>query len=113
MVVQYAGPAAIATGIVMGYWRFRTERSKRNLIQRFPLLLPAVVFLVTSSLVLTYGPVPIGEYKGVNSKTMSSSSHYNFTFTMLEPGIAYEDEVSFVVSAYLSDSESLHVVSVF
>ncbi|TFF92132.1 hypothetical protein EU545_01910 [Candidatus Thorarchaeota archaeon] len=109
MVLQYSGLTSIIAAALVGYWRLRTERTERNLIQRFPLLLPAIVFLVTSGLVLSLLPVPISEYRGVNSRSLDYSEDYNVTFSMYESGAIYQDTVNMIVTEDMSPGDYITV----
>ncbi len=109
VVLQYSVIAAVVPAILIGYWRYRTERNKRNLIQRFPLLVPAILFIITANLVVTFLPVPIADYSGVNTRALDSVSDFNVTFTVREPGIAYQSAITVIASDYMSPDERFDI----
>jgi hypothetical protein len=110
MILLYSGLAAVITAALVGYWRLRTEPNTRNIIQRFPLLLPAIAFLVMSNLVVSFLPVPIADYTGVNVRPINSSSDFNVTFTVREPGVAYQSAITISASDFMEPGEHFSIV---
>ncbi|MGQ4912309.1 MAG: hypothetical protein ACP6KW_09095 [Candidatus Thorarchaeota archaeon] len=113
IILQYAGTVTLSTLVVILLWRRRTERDRRNAIQRFPLIVPAILFIVTSLLVFSYVPLPITRYHGPNQVSQGGQEDFSMTFTVYDLQSIYTDETILRTSASLSQDEYINVVCRF
>ena len=108
MVIEIAGSVAILALIWSLITRLRTQPRKRGVFQRLPVLLSAVLFIISIIIVGQLGILPIAEYKGTNSFNTFVTSGEIFHFNVYESNIAYSEDVEMRLEMYLMPGESLN-----
>ncbi|MBN2230249.1 MAG: hypothetical protein JW779_11735 [Candidatus Thorarchaeota archaeon] len=110
-VLTTAGFFAIIALVWSAFSRLRSKPGTRGTFQRLPLLLPAIVFVISLFLILELGFVPMSQYHGINSYSSYIGSDSTFRFNVYTPDIVYEDEVQIRVDSYLQPGE--YIITVF
>jgi hypothetical protein len=108
MVVEISGTIATLALIWSLFTRLRARPGKRNIFQRFPVLLPAVAFVVSFIIILQLGILPISQYKGTSYLNTSATSGDILRFNVYESGIVYAENVELIVDMYLVPGESIN-----
>jgi hypothetical protein len=108
ILLGYAGTSAVVALVLILFWRMRTEKSKRNFIQRMPLLTPAIVFLIATLAVYNYVPLPINQFSQENTLYLQSHANYTESFTVQPFGSVYTDQIEISVSRYMNPGEYVH-----
>lgn len=105
IVFGYAGISAVVVLVLILVSRRNTERRNRNLIQRIPLLVPAITFLVVSLMVYNYVPLPINEFSRTNTLYFAGQANYTEAYAVEPPGGVFLEDVQLNMYRYLSDGE--------
>ena len=84
LTMEYAGIVAIVLLAFCLISRHRNNSGSLNVIQRMPMLLPALAFVITILLVGSMGITPMAQYHGINSRLYYSDSGEITTFTLRE-----------------------------
>jgi hypothetical protein len=109
MVLEIAGSIAVLALIWSVFTRLRAKPNKRGIFQRFPVLLPAVTFVISIIVVGQLGILPMAEYRGTNSldSTLTSSGDI-LHFTVYQSSIVYSDAIEMRMDMYLIPGETLN-----
>ncbi len=107
LAVEIAGSVAALALIWSLFTRLRTQPRKRGVFQRLPLLLPAVVFVISIIIVGQLGILPMSQYKGTSYLSTSATSGDILRFNVYEPDIVYSENVELTLSMYLLPDESI------
>jgi hypothetical protein len=108
MAIEIAGTVAIIALIWSLFTRLRTRAEKRGIFQRFPVLLPAVTFVISLIIVGQLGILPIAQYKGENYLNKSVTSGEIFHFNVYESDIVYSENVELTMNINLIPDESIN-----
>jgi hypothetical protein len=114
MVLETAGSIAVLALIWSVFTRLRAKSNERGIFQRFPVLLPAVTFVISIIVVGQLGILPIAEYRGTNSLDSTVTSSGNILhFTVYQSHVVYSDNIEMRMDMYLAPSESLNTTIEF
>jgi len=108
MVIETAGSVAILALIWSLITRLRTQPRKRGVFQRLPVLLPAILFIISMIIVGQLGILPMAEYKGTNYLNAAATSGEIFHFNVYESNIVYSEDVEMKLDMYLMPGESIN-----
>ncbi|TFG31343.1 hypothetical protein EU528_06535 [Candidatus Thorarchaeota archaeon] len=108
ITVEYAGIVAIVLLVFCLFSRHRNDSGNLNVIQRMPVLLPAIGFVITVLLVANLGIIPMAQYEGVNAIMPHTNSGYETTFTIRDQEF-YTSNLEASATYFLEYNESVHV----
>ncbi|MFW9958001.1 MAG: hypothetical protein ACFFCT_08020 [Candidatus Odinarchaeota archaeon] len=108
MAIEIAGSLAILALIWSLITRLRTQPRKRGVFQRLPVLLSAVVFIISIIIIGQLGILPIAEYKGTNQLNRYVTSGEILHFNVYESNIAYSENIEMRLDTYLMPSETIN-----
>ncbi|TFG12340.1 hypothetical protein EU537_09810 [Candidatus Thorarchaeota archaeon] len=87
--------------------RKRTD-SPSGIFKRKPLLVPAIAFILTALLVMSFFPIPMSDYYGRNEIQENINGIETIDFTVYD-SIFYSNTLDVTVAEILDFNESLHV----
>ena len=108
MAIEIAGSLSVIALVWSLFTRQRTQARKRGVFQRLPVLLPAVIFVISLVIVGQLGILPIAQYKGVNALNESVTSGEIIRFNVYESDIVYSENVEMTVKLILLPDESIN-----
>ncbi|MDH4213377.1 MAG: hypothetical protein OEV85_05615 [Candidatus Thorarchaeota archaeon] len=108
MAIEIAGSLGILALIWSFITRLRTQPRKRGVFQRLPVLLSAVVFIISIIIIGQLGILPIAEYKGTNQLNRYVTSGEILHFNVYESNIAYSENIEMRLDTYLMPSETIN-----
>ena len=82
LTMGYAGFVALVLLVFCLFSRHRNNSGSLNVIERMPVLLPAVAFVITIMIVGNLGLTPMAQYQGINSRLFRASPGETTTFTL-------------------------------
>jgi hypothetical protein len=108
MDLEIAGSIAVLTLIWSAFTRLRANPNKRGIFQRFPVLLPAVTFVISIIVVGQLGILPMAEYRGTNNLDSTVTSGDTLRFTVYQSNVVYSESVEMQTYIDLLPGESLN-----
>jgi hypothetical protein len=109
LLLSIAGPIALLTLVWTLVTRLMNKPKDRGFLQRFPILLPAAIFIILVVAISQIGILPMAQYRGANYINTTVASGNTVRFDVYEPNDAYSDGVQLSFGAYLVPGESMNI----
>ena len=78
-------------------------------MQRMPLLVPALVFIIATMTVYNNVPLPVNQFMEANTLYFRNNANYTEPFTVQPFGSVYTDEIEISVNRYLQPHEYVRI----
>lgn len=109
LVIGITGPITLLALVWTLVTRAMRTPRNRGFLQRFPVLLPAVLFIISVIIINQIGILPMAQYKGSNYLNTSAASGNTFRFNVYEPNDAYSDGVQLLMGVFFLPGESMNI----
>jgi hypothetical protein len=113
LILSIAGPIALLALIWSLVTRLMSKPKDRGFLQRFPVLLPAVLFIISVIIISQIGILPMSQYKGTNYLNTNVTSGEILRFNIYEPTIVYSEDIQLIMGIYLIPGESINITAFF